>query len=211
LLRRDLRGAATISDPAERALEIVAIVAEVASRYGVRPVIVGGMAVYFWTVDDSFLTSDIDVVMETPAEVLAGLEHLGLQRLDDGRHWHLPGTDVLLEAPAARLDRDADVAEVELESGRTVLVESRVDILLDRLDEFQATGHRIVAQQVLVLLAQGDVQDAALRRKARNRRLGKVLRSMAELATAIAAGDELPDTDELHALARQAMRAEYSG
>lgn len=31
---------------------------------------------------------------------------------------------------------------------------SRVDILLDRLDEFQATGNQLAAQQALVLLAE---------------------------------------------------------
>jgi hypothetical protein len=187
----------------------VAIVGEVAAPYGVRPVLVGGAAVYFWTATDAFLTSDIDVVMETPPGVLAALEALGFERLGNGRHWHLTGSEVLLEAPASRLDEGTEVTEVELRSGRTALVESRLDILLDRLDEFQATGHRIIAQQVLVLLAQVDLQDAVLRRKARDRRVGAVLQAMAQLSSSVVAGGELPATDELHEMARQAMRDEY--
>jgi hypothetical protein len=210
-LREAMKLAASIADPAERALEVVAIIAAAALPLGVTPVIVGGMAVYFWTADDAFLTSDIDVIMETPPQVRSLLEALGFAPLQDLRHWQLEDTDVLLEAPAATLDAGATVTEVKLRSGRSGNVISRIDILLDRLDEFQATGHRIVAQQVLVLLAQMTAEDSGdLLRRARQRRLTKVLESMAVLASDVAAGQDLPETDELHAVARSALQAEYT-
>src|SRR4051794_37101906 len=110
----------------------------------------------------------------------------------------------------AKLDSGTVIAEVVLRSGRSGRIISRVDILLDRLDEFQATGHRIVAQQVLVLLAQIRADDRPdLLRRARERRLGTVLDAMSRLAVDVAAGSELPETDELHVIAREALRMEY--
>jgi hypothetical protein len=152
-LREDLARAAQMADLAERTLEVVAVIEAIAAPLGIHPVIVGGMAVYFWTASDEFLTYDIDVVMEVPDALATKLAELGFSRAKDGRHWLLEGTEILLEAPSAHLDADAVVAEIELQSGRTAKVISRVDVLLDRLAEFQATGHEAAAQQALALLA----------------------------------------------------------
>jgi hypothetical protein len=140
-LRNELVRAAQIPDLAERTLEVVAVVETIAAPLGIRPVLVGGVAVYFWTASDEFLTYDIDVVMEVPGTLAAKLADLGFSRAKNGRHWLLEGTEVMLEAPSSQLDADAVVAEIELQSGRTARVISRVDVLLDRLAEFQATGH----------------------------------------------------------------------
>src|SRR6185503_17510448 len=142
-LRVELARVAREGDLVERTFEVVALVEEVAAPLGIHPVVVGGMAVYFWTAREEFVTYDIDVVMEVPRELDERLIALGFSRIADGRHWRLEGTDVLLEAPGSYVDRDAVVAEIELPSGRSANVLSRVDVLLDRLDEFQATGHQI--------------------------------------------------------------------
>ncbi|MFY9580134.1 MAG: hypothetical protein WAQ33_12500 [Gaiellaceae bacterium] len=138
-LRADLWRAAEIDDLTERTLEVVAVIEEAAAPLGIHPTLVGGMAVYFWTESDEFLTYDIDVVMAVPDQLALILAQLGFTRSKDGRHWELEGTKVLLEAPGASLDVGAHVTQVKLRSGRTARVLSRVDILLDRLDEFQAT------------------------------------------------------------------------
>jgi hypothetical protein len=144
-LRTALANAAKIEDLAERTLEVVAIVDEVASPLGIRPVVVGGMAVYFWTEDEAFVTYDIDVVMAVTDRLRATLADLGFEMSRDGRHWRLGGTEIFLEAPSADLDADAVVAEVRLPSGRKARLLSHIDVLLDRLAEFQATGHQIAA------------------------------------------------------------------
>jgi hypothetical protein len=178
-LRADLHRAAKIDDVAQRALEAVAVIEEAAAPLGIRPTVVGGMAVYFWT--------------------------------EDGRHWELPGTEVLLEAPSTDLDADAQVAVVRLPSGRTARVLSRVDILLDRLDEFQATGHQLVAQQALVLLVElTDAEQADLDARAPGRRLTVIVDAMRQLARELSSRSEPPASDELHEIARAALRAEYS-
>ncbi len=152
-LRAEIAMAARRSNVIDRTLEVVSIVEAVSAPLDIHPVVVGGMAAYFWTATDEFMTYDIDVVMDVPDELAEKLAELGFDRARDGRHWVLEGTEVFLEAPSSRLDPDAVVTEIRLQSGRVVRIVSRVDILLDRLDEFQATGHEVPAQQALALLA----------------------------------------------------------
>lgn len=117
-LRAALADAAQIDDLAERTLEVVAIIDEAVSPLGIHPVVVGGMAVYFWTANPAFVTVDIDVVMLVTNRLTATLGALGFQKAPDGRHWRLAETGVFLEAPSADLDADALVEEVALPSGR---------------------------------------------------------------------------------------------
>lgn len=210
-LRADLHRAGEIDDVAQRTLEVVAVIEEAAAPLGIRPTVVGGMAVYFWTEGDAFVTYDIDVVMAIPEQLAEILAQLGFARSRDSRHWELPGTEVLLEAPSADLDAGAQVAVIELPSGRTARVLSRIDILLDRLDEFQATGHQLVAQQALVLLAElTDAEQADLDARAPGRRLTVIVDAMRRLARGLPSRSEPPASDELHEIARAALRAEYS-
>lgn len=210
-LRAELWRAAEIDDLAERTLEVVAVIEEAAAPLGIHPTLVGGMAVYFWTESDAFVTYDIDVVMAVPDQLRAILEDLGFTRSTDGRHWELEGTKVLLEAPGASLDAGAHVTEVKLRSGRTARVLSRVDILLDRLDEFQGTGHQLVAQQILVLLTDLTEHEATdLDARAPQRRLVTILKAMRQLADGLPARTDPPASDELHEIARTALHAEYS-
>lgn len=209
-LRAEIARATRIENPAERALEIVAVIESVAAPLGIHPVVVGGMAVYFWTASEKFLTHDIDVVMETPDVLTRRLGELGFVRTANGRHWTLPDTDIYLEAPSSRLDAKAAVMEIELTSGRTARVLSRVDILLDRLDEFQATGHEIPAQQAIFMIAGlSEEQSQALNSRAPEREVTKILQAVREIAADLATGGEPPDSGELHEIARAALKPEY--
>jgi hypothetical protein len=84
-------------------------------------------------------------------------------------------------------------------------------VLIDRLAEFQATGHQIVGQQVLMLLS-GVSDDEAknLDARAPDHRVGTILRTMRSLAADLAMGRAPPESDELHDIARTALKAEYS-
>jgi ABC-type amino acid transport substrate-binding protein len=209
-LRAALVRAAQNTDLAERTLEVVAVVEAAGAPIGIHPVVVGGMAVYFWTANEEFVTYDIDVVMAVPDELAAKLGELGFIRASDGRHWTLEDTEIFLEAPSAHLDSDAVVAEVKLQSGRTAKVLSRVDVLIDRLAEFQATGHETAAQQALALLA-GLSKDEAddLDARVATHRVSTILNAVRKLADDLEAGSAPPDSGELHQIARAALRAEY--
>ena len=117
---------------------------------------------------------------------------------------------MLLEAPGSTLDAGVVVSRVRLSSGRVAGVLSLVDVLLDRLDEFQATGHRVVSQQIVVLLAQLNDRDAELLpRRARERRVAAALEAMQTIADKLSKGAAFPESDELHAIARGVLRAAY--
>ena len=210
-LRAALVRAAQTRDVSERALEVVATVEAVAAPLGIHPVVVGGMAVYFWTERDEFTTHDIDVVMEVPDALASRLAELGFVRAADGRHWTLEGTDILLEAPSSRLDSGVKVSEIPLRSGRTAKVLSRVDILMDRLDEFQSTGHEIPAQQALALLADlSDREIEDLDGRSVGRDVADVLEAVRQIAADIRAGNPPPDSGELHEIARSVLPGDYS-
>ena len=80
-LREALFGTAAIDDPTERLLEVAAIIGEAFADLGVQPVVVGGLALAYWS-DSAFLTGDIDVVMPRLPELSARLEVLGFERKD---------------------------------------------------------------------------------------------------------------------------------
>jgi len=210
-LRLQLRAAAELEEPAGRALEVVAILDEAIGTEGPHPVIVGGMAVYYWTANDAFLTADIDVVVPTTEHFVETLSALGFERSRDGRHWELAGSDLLLEAPASELDQGTVVKSVQAPSGRTLGMLSHADVLLDRLAEFQSTGHEVIAQQALVLLASlSEAERSTLMRPAEARRVGHALAGLSELMDAIAFNRRrAPDSGEWHEMARAFERAEY--
>ena len=209
-LRGEMARAARTANVIDRTLEVVSLIDAVAAPMGIHPVVVGGMAVYFWTATDEFTTYDIDVVMDVPDELAGKLAELGFVRTSDGRHWTLEGTEVFLEAPSSKLDEGAVVAEVSLDSGRTVRVVSRLDMLMDRLDEFEATGHEAAAQQALALLAGlSDDEVDELDERAASRGVVVVLDAIRKLADELRAGRRPPDSGELHEIARAALRSEY--
>lgn len=99
-LRAEIARAAGIGDLAERTLEIVAVIEAVSTPLGIHPVVVGGMAVYFWTASNKFVTYDIDVVMDVPDALARRLGELGFVRAADGRHWMLPDKEYSWRLPA---------------------------------------------------------------------------------------------------------------
>jgi hypothetical protein len=107
------------------------------------------------------------------------------------------------------LDADAVVAEIELQSGRTAKVISRVDVLLDRLAEFQATGHEVAAQQALALLAGlSQAESADIYSRATNHKVGTILKVMRDLAESSTPADLLP-TAASYTIACEALCTEY--
>jgi hypothetical protein len=81
-LRVELERTADISDPTEQMLEITGVVDAALRPIEIRPVVVGGLAVAYWTTG-LYLTGDIDVVMPHSAAIEQRLAALGFER--DGR------------------------------------------------------------------------------------------------------------------------------
>jgi hypothetical protein len=79
-------------------LEIAGVVDAALRAIAIRPVVVGGLAVAYWTTG-LYLTGDIDVVMPHSSEIGQRLAALGFER--DGRFWTLPGRNPVTIRPRA--------------------------------------------------------------------------------------------------------------
>lgn len=202
-LRTELKSALALADPTERKIAIVAVITSALADLRIRPVIVGGVAVEYWTYGE-YATGDIDVVMPYMPVIDERLAQLGFRR--EGRHWVLPGEDVFFEAPGNALDDREEAVEVEIAPGLSAFVLSAEDILVARLEEFIATGHRDPAEQSVLLLRAQRLDRERLRRRVQEEQLFPVLQAIEELAERRERGEEI-ELYEFHDLAHR-LRAE---
>jgi hypothetical protein len=195
-LRRELEASASIPDPTEQMLEVASIVQELLAPLGLRPVVVGGLALACWLAGDKYLTGDIDVVMPWNDEADRRLRALGFER--EGRFWILPGRPLFLEAPGSGLRPEADgYEEVKLKSGRIVLVQKPEGVLLIRMEELAGGSHSEVFEQCLWLLGLDEINLAEVDRLAHERGLEKMLKWLLEHVDRVKEGQPLPETWEL--------------
>ena len=182
-------------------LRIVAAVQSALTDTGSRPVIVGGLAVEYWT--GSYSTADIDVLLPSHHEITQRLEALGFVR--HGRVWELPGHEVIWEMPASALDERDHAVEIAVPGGR-VLMLALEDILVHRIEEFVATGHLDVARQAVALVTHPRLDRERLHERAQACGHEHAVTVIEGLATRAGRGERF-ETDELHALAHD-LRAE---
>ncbi|PWA10021.1 hypothetical protein DCC39_12090 [Pueribacillus theae] len=116
----------------EKMLGVATILTELLEKHGVRPIIVGGLAVEIYTRSD-YTTVDIDVVVSNGKLADDLLNQLGFIR--EGRHWYHEELLVSIEIPSDMLeDADEDrVIELWLNDKQKVFVIGIEDIILDRL------------------------------------------------------------------------------
>ena len=169
-------------------------------QIGFRAVVIGGVAVEFWT-RGAYSTADIDLYLPHGPAVLQLLGPLGFEQR--GRHYVLPGTDVFVEAPGPSFPAASEeVDEVTLRSGFVAPVLSAADVLVDRLHQFVAGGHADVAEQAVALIGTEELDHGHLRRRVREEGLEAALRELEELARRVESGEEV-ESWELHEIARR--------
>lgn len=177
--REHLTAALEISDRTERMLEVAAVISYAVDDLGLRPVVVGGLAVAAW-VSDAYLTADIDVVMPHLPAADDRLAALGFVR--EGREWVLPGADLAFEVPGSSLSPVERFEEIELASERLVRVLSPEDLLVYRLHEFVAGGHLESFRHVVWLLGVPGLDRSRLDERAGAERLATALREVERIA-----------------------------
>ncbi|MBE3590752.1 MAG: UbiD family decarboxylase [Firmicutes bacterium] len=118
-------------DPLERHLRAAAAITELAAPLGLKPVVVGGSALEFYT-RGSYLTMDIDLIVEGLREIQSVLERLGFEKVG-GASFHHDKAMVVVDLPPEPLHGDPQrVVEVDV-GGRTAYIIGLEDILADRL------------------------------------------------------------------------------
>jgi hypothetical protein len=195
----DLDGALAIEDETERMLSVVALIADAVRDLDFTPVVVGGLAVQYWTYGE-YATSDIDILLPSTPEVHRRLESLGLSR--EGRHWVIPGKDVFVEAPGSFVGPGEETEDVELPTGGRVRLLRPEDVLIYRLHEFVATGHREAASQAVSLYLSSELDRERLHERATQQALSPALTELDRLAERIEGGERI-ETWDLHEIARR--------
>lgn len=120
------------------------------------PIIVGGSAVMFYTLEH-YITYDIDLVCENRKELENMLRKCGFERA--GRHWILPPIELAIEIPSTKLEDESydRVREVRID-GYGVRILGIEDIILDRLRAYKYWRSEIDRDQAIMMVA-GNIDD----------------------------------------------------
>ena len=125
--------AGRIMEPLRRRLWVVAVLAEALRPHGIRPIVVGGCAVEFYTFG-GYTTADVDLVVGDRRLLAQVLDGLGFCR--EGRFWYREDLDLVLECPDDVLAGDVGrVLDVETE-GLVCPIIGIEDLIVDRLNGY---------------------------------------------------------------------------
>lgn len=131
-LKTRLDRAGEIKDPLDRRMWVLAIITQYLAPTGIKPVLVGGGAVEFYT-SGGYTTFDIDVIADSQA-LEPVMAELGFTK--QGRHWIREDIATAIEAPGASLGSESHrVLEVQIEDMK-VFVVGIEDLIIDRLNAF---------------------------------------------------------------------------
>ncbi|MCB4790528.1 MAG: helix-turn-helix domain-containing protein [Elusimicrobia bacterium] len=133
-IQKLLLKAGKIKDKLKKHLFITAILTKELEKYELKPVIVGGFAVEFYTVG-GYSTGDIDLVFSDNKLLDKVLKGFGFTR--EGRHWINKELDVYIEAPGSRLTKGESehLLEIEIE-GLKAYILGVEDLIIDRLNAY---------------------------------------------------------------------------
>ncbi len=120
----------------QRNLYVMALIIKEAEKYGIKPVIVGGAAVEFYT-RDWYSTGDIDLAVDRTKKKKLGeiMKKMGFRKV--GRMWIREDLNLYIEMPADIRDIDmSKITVVETPAGNAYVV-GMEDILFDRIQAAQ--------------------------------------------------------------------------
>lgn len=113
-----------------RRLKILGIITSACQPLGLKPVLVGGCAVEFYTFG-GYPTFDIDVVVSNYDAFAKIMDALDFKK--EGRHWTREDLDIAIEAPSSDLSKEtAPLSAVEID-GFVAYVIGVEDLVIDRL------------------------------------------------------------------------------
>jgi hypothetical protein len=200
--RDELTRALALENETERKLAVVSLIDQQVRRIEWRAIVIGGLAVEFWT-HGAYSTTDIDLYLPHGPAVDDLLAELGFRR--EGRHWVLPEHALFVEAPASFPAEEEDVVEVELPLGRSVLVLSAEDVVIDRLHQFVAGGHSDVVEQGVALLGIEELDYPRLIGRAKSEGLENALIELERIQQRVHRGEEVPSY-ELQEISKRLQR-----
>jgi predicted nucleotidyltransferase len=129
-----LTKAKEIVNPLKKRLFFLGIVTKALEEKGVKPVIVGGCALEFYSTG-GYATGDIDIIYYDVEILGKKLETWGFRK--EGRHWIHEELDIFIEVPGSCLsvDEKKRITLVEIEGLKVYLIGIE-DLIIDRLNAF---------------------------------------------------------------------------
>lgn len=124
-----------IKEPFKRRLYFVGILTKYLKKDKIRPIIVGGNALEFYTMG-FYSTNDIDIVSEGYEKIGKLLESWGFKK--EGRHWYSEEFEIAIEIPSSFLEEESKkyIIEVEMENLKVYIIGIE-DLIVDRLNAYK--------------------------------------------------------------------------
>jgi hypothetical protein len=116
-------------------IALTAVITEALKEINIRPIIVGGQAVEFYTAG-GYSTMDVDLITQASIkEINPIIEELGFKK--EGKYWTYDQLDFALEVPGSDLAGNYDkVNEIEIEGLKAYIIGIE-DIIIDRLNRYK--------------------------------------------------------------------------
>ncbi len=116
-------------------IALTAVITEALKDIDIRPIIVGGQAVEFYTAG-GYSTMDVDLVIPAGIqEINSVIKKLGFRK--EGKYWTYDQLDFALEVPGPDLAGDyGKINEIEIEGLKAYIIGIE-DIIIDRLNRYK--------------------------------------------------------------------------
>ncbi|SFG61758.1 hypothetical protein SAMN05660649_02128 [Desulfotomaculum arcticum] len=163
-------------DPLKKSLLVLAILTEALKPEGIRPVLVGGRALEFYTLG-GYATKDIDIVLNGRQQAKTALAEMGFQNRPGERHWYHEELDLALEMPDDILAGSQEkVVTLEIDDLELYIIGIE-DLILDRLAaaKYWKSEADLLWAAKLLALHQNSVDWEYLKETGKNAQLDDVL------------------------------------
>ncbi|MEK7274425.1 MAG: UbiD family decarboxylase, partial [Candidatus Desantisbacteria bacterium] len=132
-LQEKLKKVISIEDPLKKRLWTLAVITAALHPYKIRPILIGGGAVEYYTFG-GYSTFDIDIAVSDHQILTEVMDNLGLKK--QGRYWVREDLDIVIESPAGILEgEDAPLTEVRIEDINCYII-GLEDLIIDRLNGY---------------------------------------------------------------------------
>lgn len=151
-LKRRLQLLKQVQDPLKKSLIFLGIFTETLKSEEIKPILVGGRALEFYTLG-GYATKDIDLVLNGRAEADIVLKEMGFQKQPGERHWYHEELDLALEIPDDYLAGSKEKLTIIEIEGLECYVIGVEDLIVDRLAAAKFWGIEADVQWAAKILA----------------------------------------------------------
>lgn len=136
-MRSEFEQIKKIKNRLDKTIYFAAILAKELKDYGIKPVLVGGGALEFYT-RGHYMTMDIDLVVQGRDQAKEALEKFGFERSIGEKSWYHDELELSVEIPDDVLAGSMNkIVEVEFDDGLIAYVIGVEDLIADRLNAYK--------------------------------------------------------------------------